>query len=153
MTQKQRSVDSAKWNFPEGKRSYLMMWYCHTRRSGRILIPSNQATNCHPQSTQLGTTVYRALVSRPDFHIMTPHCYTYLLRQTFVFKGRTLTFSAGNWTLKRKTFLLSVDSPLPRKNCALLMFAAEFFAWPTWIWLLGVTFKCVMTESGPYLFC
>ena len=128
MTQKQMSVDSAKWNFPEGKRSYLTMWYCHTKRSGRILIPSNQATNYHPQSTRQSTTANRALVSRPDSHIMTPRCYTYLPRQTLVFKGRTLTFSAGNWTLKRKTLLVNVDSPVVRKKCALLMFVAEVFA-------------------------
>lgn len=42
--QKQRSADSAKLNFPEGKRSYFAMRGCHMRRSGHIPIPSNQAT-------------------------------------------------------------------------------------------------------------
>lgn len=118
MTKKQRSADSAKLNFPEGKRSYFAMWGCHMRRSGRIPIPSNQATNCHPQST----TAYRALVSRsrPDTHVMTSRCYIYLLTQTLVFKGLTLTFLARNWTLKRNTGLVGVASPVARKRCLCL---------------------------------
>lgn len=67
-------------------------------------------------STQ-STTASR---SRPDTHVMTSRCYIYLLTQTLVFKGLTLTFLARNWTLKRNTGLVGVASPVARKRCPCL---------------------------------
>lgn len=40
-----------------------------------------------------------------------------------------------------------------KKKVSLLMFAAEYFASPAWIWLLGIKPKSTKTESGPFPWC